>query len=306
MEEVPPRTIEAKLMLMMVLLLFVTGFLLTATNYNASTYGFARKQKQQTTEDSIIYGHVHIAKTAGSGLLNILAYKYERVCSNKANSILLRQSKSDREENCYGFGTSWDHRRDFKTRLDECDYVSIERSSSFWTKQSWSNRHLELHVPCKDPLELLMSSCFHGPKPSGFDCSDKATLDIEQIGKQVKKCLKVVEKDGISRRIDFRFDEPFLISALKHNINVKCYNTDLTFGSYLSYMDQRLTCRNSTFPTNTMCQTKFSGRNRTSECIWQNEALKTQVKKYLLENHFYFAYCKKCLGSSEDLFQEIA
>lgn len=293
-------------MLMIVPFLLVPSFLLIATNYNASTFGFARKhatrkQKKETTEDSIMYGHVHIAKTAGTGLLNILAYRYERVCSNKANSILLREYKKDK---CYLFSTPWDHRRDFETRWDECDYVSMENSSSFWTTTSSSNKYLELHVPCRDPLELLMSNCFHGHKPSGFDCSDKATLDIEQIGKQVRKCLRV-RKGGFSTRIDKRFDEPFLISALKHNINVKCYNTDLTFGSYLSYMDQRLTCRNSTFPTNTMCQTKFSGRNRTSECIWQNEALKTKVKKYLLENHFYFAYCKECLGSSEDLFQEI-
>ena len=61
-----------------------------------------------------------------------------------------------------------------------------------------------------------MSNCFHGTKAPSFDCSDEATLDIEQIRKQVKKCLKGGGKDGsdISGRIDRRFDEPFLISAL--------------------------------------------------------------------------------------------
>ena len=306
MEEVPPRPIEAllvtltssrKLKLMIVSLVLLCSFLLTAINYIASTYGFAsKKQKQETTEDSIIYGHVHVAKTVGSTLLDILAYRYERVCSNKANSILLKKAKREGVGECHTFHTPWDHRRDYLSRLDECDYVSQEGSYLQWAKQNWS-KHLELHIPCKDPLELLMSACFYRTEPPGFDCS-------ERIGKQVKRCLRV--KNGISRRVDNRFDERLLRSALKHNFTVKCYNTDLTFSSYLPYMDQRLTPRNSTTIPNVTCDGNTTGRNRTSECIWQNETLKTQVKKYLLENHFYFAYCMQCLGSSDDLFQERA
>ena len=112
MEKVPPRPIEAlltltssrKLKLMIVSLVLLCSFLLTAINYIASTYGFAsKKQKQETTEDSIIYGHVHVAKTIGTTLLEILAYRYERVCSNKANSILLNQSKKKRWGNAIPF-----------------------------------------------------------------------------------------------------------------------------------------------------------------------------------------------------------
>ena len=71
---------------------------------------------------------MHVAKTAGSSIVNILAYRYDRVCSNKVNSILLRQKGE-----WYDFETPWDHKNYFMGRLDECDYVSQEEKSSLWT-----------------------------------------------------------------------------------------------------------------------------------------------------------------------------
>jgi hypothetical protein len=43
--------------------------------------------------------------------------------------------------------------------------------------------------------------------------------------------------------------------------------------------------------------------------VWMNVITLAKKKSRLcglLENHFYFAHCKECLGSSEDLFPEMA
>lgn len=134
---------------------------------------------QNLTRNNVIYGHVHMAKTGGSSINGMLALQYERVCGNKGYSFNAYQAnnKNTRGETNQKYMVDWG--------FEDCDYISVETGYSVW--RNWGsfwipmteyfhslNMTMELHVPCRDPLEHLMSMC--NMKRRSFDCE---TSDLE-------------------------------------------------------------------------------------------------------------------------------
>ena len=255
----------------------------------------------------VVFGLVHIAKTAGSTINGALAVHFERVCGNKGFSFdaALWNHESDPEKELERL-TSHGHRllsseeeslssqedsmpaKEERTLLtgqhteltsvEDCDYVAEEMHWEGWSEfsQQWP---MELHVPCRDPLEHLMSQCNFKNKKL-FRCD---ALDLEE---EVQNCL--VHTD--SRFSSHLQDDP--------NISLKCFNP-IPVEDYIKYMGtilehKRIDSEYFSRPSNTP-------RNKEEECLWSaGEDFQAKVLSVLMK-HEYYAFCEQCLGTDQEL-----
>jgi hypothetical protein len=178
---------------------------------------------------NVIYGHVHMAKTGGTSLNGILANRFERVCGHKGYSynayINNEIAKEKFSENRHfsrleGFGPDLVRPQDMNDiGYEDCDYISQEIPYSRWIKMFGDAKFLstpmELHIPCRDPLDHLMSNCnyrhFHINCNSGDDA----------FYKSVDKCVIFMN----------RFNQ----NLTKH-FDVKCFDFKEQFTTYIDYM----------------------------------------------------------------------
>eukprot|EP00956_Cyclotella_meneghiniana_P013038 scaffold18620_cov35-Cyclotella_meneghiniana.AAC.1 len=123
----------------------------------------------------ILFGHVHMAKTGGTSLNGILANKFEHVCGHKGYSYDAYQdnerykNRTDSAPSTLAEGESWTRSRVNPVVMnavgyEDCDYISNESNWQFWAKRfggegGFHGVPMELHVPCRDRIEHLMSMC---------------------------------------------------------------------------------------------------------------------------------------------------
>ena len=233
--------------------------------------------------EDVIFGHIHMARTAGSALNWKLSNHFERVCGNKGYSydayVKGMDSKNPDVVKSIGF--------------EDCDYISMETSptnSDFWLLfDDFHDTPMELHVPCREPIDYLMSLC-HYEKVRGraeeFDCAG-ITSDEDMVD-AVNTCLRFID----------RFDDK--LTKLEH-VRVKCYDFKHQFTSYIDYMKTKLQARRFVSePKKQPLKTPWP-RHKDKECIWKDEALKERVENYLVKEVPYFRYCKACVGSENDV-----
>ena len=155
----------------------------------------------------IIYGLAHIAKTGGTTINGELANHFERVCGNKGysydaymtnerfqqtvekranddskkkNHLVMRADQGDSLTKLWPSFNRGNTPRKWMDEVgyDDCDYVAIETKFI----EQWqgvidqAQTRMEMHVPCRDSLDHLMSQCNHFRNP--FSCAeDDATLE---------------------------------------------------------------------------------------------------------------------------------
>ena len=73
-------------------------------------------RNDKVDNNNVVYGHIHMAKTAGSTINGRLSLDFERVCGNKGYSFDSYRRK--------GLGHSWDEFK--KWGWEDCDYLSWE------------------------------------------------------------------------------------------------------------------------------------------------------------------------------------
>lgn len=158
---------------------------------------------------------------------------------------------------------------------EDCDYVSLESHWSAWRSvaQVWP---LELHVPCRDPLEHLMSQCNHRHKK--FDCN------ATNLRQQVQSCLVKPE----------RFHANLTQVA---NLTLKCFNPS-PMQPYLEYMDPLLERKRIQTPY--IHRDSNQPRHKEKECIWENSKVAHRVRQILL-GYDYYQWCDGCMGGENDL-----
>ena len=144
-----------------------------------------------------------------------------------------------------------------------------------------SNARLELHVPCREPIDHLMSQCNY--RGRHFLC------DSADFKNSVRHCVSFM-----NRFPAWLFHNP------QERMPLRCFNENATFSAYKEYMGERLQRRRIrmeyTFvPTN-------KGRNKSTECIWKNQSLMNDVRAYMVQKYEYYNFCDKCLFSESDLF----
>jgi len=265
-----------------------------------------------------IYAHVHIAKTIGTTINADLAHRYERVCGHKGYSYdayghaARLQALANRLDDNRTSSTltvtsdtedtiSKSDRRYNRGRVppsvmaeigfEDCDFVSLESVWESWVRdmplREWRERnvHLEFHIPCRDPLQLMMSQCNRAvPK---FDCF------AEDLVKEVEKCAIATRR--FSRK---------LIPAIHKEMtpalsSFRCFDP-YPPAKYTDYMGTKL--QEKLIPSKSIHRASNAPRNRDTECLWKMDTeFQERVRKILVEKYFYYSFCSQCMGSDDEL-----
>ena len=252
--------------------------------------------------NNITYGHLHMAKTGGTTLNGLLALNYERVCGRKGYSYDYYQANIRFNGTKKGqwnyvkdtFNTlsekhNWNRGRVQQYIMDEigyedCDWISTEKSAEVWERfRNW-HQPIELHVPCREPIDHLMSQCNY--KHRVFDCGAD-NLDLE-----ITRCLVFPN----------RFNIGLENGTILPKDSLKCYDYKVQFTKYMKLMEgtlqrKKITSKYIQRDTNQM-------RNKSRECIWENEFdyVREYVTARLTKSVHYYNFCNRCIGSDIDLF----
>ena len=244
-----------------------------------------------TSHPSILYGHVHIAKTGGTSLNGILANTFERVCGHKGYSYdAFQENERAKILEKEGKGTYPKGRsRVFdpimkEIGFEDCDYISHEAGWQFWSDTFGSGKFhgltMELHVPCRNRIDHLMSQCNSKHKEIACD----AATD-EELFQSVKNCYEHLYRYAHDLQKDFK---------------VRCFDFKKQFNDYQEYMSGILQKRRFQSTPYVKRETNVP-RNQTNECIWGNATVLEKVEKYLLETVTYYQFCDQCMGSENEI-----
>jgi len=229
----------------------------------------------------MIFGHVHMVKTAGSEINGVFAQRFERICGHKgysfdATKFNQRQKKPKDTISEYDRGQV-PLRIMNEIGYHNCDWVSFEAPKHLWGElvDELAPWPLELHLPCRDPIDHLMSQCNYLMRT--FDCKNV------NITRQVERCILETNSYGDSL-------------GLHKNITLKCFNP-IPIEPYLDYMTQFLQPRRIIEP---YIHRDFNRpRNKTNECIW-NSPKKQEVLNIMMKMPYY-RFCNSCIGGKDDL-----
>jgi len=245
--------------------------------------------------NSFVFGHLHMAKTAGSEINGLLASRFERVCGNKGYSYDAYQFNK-RGEIIGGNHTVKESTGDLVNKqikghnrgrvplhimheigFEDCDYISLETEWKQWSEISKTiENNIELHIPCREPISHLMSMCNH--RKIKFNCTGNPD-------KEVGKCL-----------IGFDRFSDALIRDVK--LDLKCFNP-IPIDPYIQYMGDRLQQKRK---ENRYIHRDTNGfRNKDKECIWKIPEIERKVRDILVKNNRFFHFCDVCMGTEKEL-----
>jgi hypothetical protein len=233
-------------------------------------------------------------------------------------SIAIAASKGNNGTHKGVRGTHFDRGRVGKIIMNEigyenCDYISHETKWTFWpnlmnelnninNNQNNNNNNnnitLELHVPCREPLQHLMSMASHFHKK--YICDENETkITIE----------KAIHKVYMNHLGDMRFSNKLLNTNANENANanannnieLKCFNP-FPLENYINYMSDKLQHRRFYIPKYVKRDTNAK-HSKSSECIWDStsEEYKQKVIQLLINKHPYMKFCYDCIGSNNEL-----
>lgn len=234
---------------------------------------------QPIIHSNTTYGHIHMAKTGGTTLNGILALNYERVCGHKGYSYDYVQANKrfKNSENWRSVSDSLTQKKLYnrgrvpvdimeEIGYEDCDWISQEGNWDFWLENFLASS-MELHLPCRDPLDHLMSQCNFWHKT--FNC------DATNLEHEIKKCVVFLN----------RF-------SLKLAGMTKCYDYNLQFTSYMKLMSQTLLSRKIT--DKYVHRSTNDPRNKTKECIWYaSEEFRQKVNAIMISNYDYYSFCDR-------------
>mmetsp|Transcript_429 Transcript_429/g.567 ORF Transcript_429/g.567 Transcript_429/m.567 type:complete len:238 (+) Transcript_429:166-879(+) len=234
-----------------------------------------------------------MARTAGSYLNGALALNYERVCGHKGYSYDAFQVNERYKKNPAHVDSWGKHFKDYsrfrvpvhimdEIGYEDCDWISNELGWQWWNKfQSWKVI-LELHLPCRTPVDHMRSNC------------NAEELEINCQGDlpgQIQKCMHNYE----------RFHPSLNDSKKFPNFQLKCFNQSL-LSTYVEYMGTKLQRKR--------VQSEFTyrppdpPRKTKNRCLQTNETARSQINAYLTNKLDYFKFCDACLNSAQDLLKD--
>eukprot|EP00542_Grammatophora_oceanica_P009133 CAMPEP_0194044652 /NCGR_PEP_ID=MMETSP0009_2-20130614/16090_1 /TAXON_ID=210454 /ORGANISM="Grammatophora oceanica, Strain CCMP 410" /LENGTH=279 /DNA_ID=CAMNT_0038689229 /DNA_START=141 /DNA_END=980 /DNA_ORIENTATION=+ len=261
-----------------------------------------RQPPQGFIHSDITYGHVHMAKTAGTEINGMLASRFERVCGHKGNSYDLYQSQLRRQEK------TAEERSDSIAKLypkyhrarvpqpilkevgyEDCDYISQEEKWTVWP-DIMDNFKMEIHVPCRDPIQHLMSQCHS--KGATFDCDAAMNKNLKA---EVEKCFVFINRFSQELRTNNNNSSS---TSTTTTTTFKCFDP-IPLERYMDYMSTKLQPRKKPFDYIRVSKP----RNKETECIWDHPKLLERVKNVLLKTDYY-QFCDECTGSENDLYYD--
>jgi hypothetical protein len=193
---------------------------------------------------------------------------------------------------------------------ENCNYISQESVWNFWPtlikdlNQKNNNNYynnnnnnstvltLELHVPCREPLQHLMSMASHFNK--------KYVCDEQELNITIPQAIDTVYMKEFG---DSRFSTTLLLNSSdnNNNIDLKCFNP-FPLENYIHYMKDKLHSRR--FPVlHYQQRTTNQQHEKATECIWDSTSAdyKQKVIQLLIEKHPYMKFCSDCIGSKNEL-----
>jgi len=294
-------TIRANAFLVLVLSIVL---LLSSYRTPLATVLLADKNTTSTQEDgwwkrpNVVYGLVHMAKTAGTEINGELANHFERVCGNKGYSYdaletnkrtknfplkpgqhITTANLSDAVSKLYPYNNRGNPPPQFSAEIgyDDCDYIALETKAGDWSKFT-SLFPMELHVPCREPLDSLMSQANFRMKT--FICN-ASNLEAE-----------------IDRHVLYldRFQDTLENSP---NITVKCFNP-FPVHRYLDYMGNIL--QRKRIESEYFHRDMNRKRDMDKECIWKaGPEFQDKVRSIMLQKYEWYNFCDRCIGSDQEL-----
>ena len=259
-----------------------------------------------SNHSNIIYGHVHMVKTAGTTINGLLASSYDNVCGNKGYSLDYYEynervrNSTNHDVRKVALDSVSNQTNDPMTNrgrvpfaivqeigFQNCDYISLEHSWEIWRqlRQSLPKQYkLELHVPCRDPLDHLMSMCLY--RNWDFDCRS-TNLEAE-----IEACV-------------FGMNRFSLQLTTLPNVEVKCF-APIPVEPYIEYMHPFLQTRRIPVAYVHRDSNGAGGPRdeiiKGDECLGWYPHIADQVQTILLEKYDYYRWCDECLGlSANDL-----
>jgi len=251
---------------------------------------------------SVVFGHVHMPKTAGTTLNGNLSLHFERVCGHKGYSYDAYQVNKRSKKKSGNQGDSIGNSFDGYSRArvpgsileeigyEDCDWISVEDSWTFWKQfESW-DLPLELHVPCRPSIDHLLSQCNHHEDQGNVK---RRTFFCEgDVANETSKCL--IGMDRFSSK---------LLSL--RNVNVKCFDWQFGFNGQYSEFITRKGLQKKRRTAEFHVRSTNEPRRKYEECLWGNSSNRKLVEAYLISNYEYYKFCDKCMGSKDDLFTSI-
>ena len=226
-------------------------------------------------------GHIHIAKTGGTTLNEIMANRYNFVCGNKgysfdyyqANARARGHSRPGQTKDSVGrLYAGYDRTRvpfDIMRErgFENCLWVSLEEEMARWHYFDKWLEPLELHLPCRDPIDHFMSQVnFRGIH---LDCTK---FQMGHVGNYLVA------------------PERFAIKDIPKNVSVRCIHFHKQF---TEYPDVTNLPKKRYFQKLNVLRTNRA-RKIQNECIWKNHTLQAELKKYLFDNYDYYRFCNTC------------
>jgi hypothetical protein len=250
--------------------------------------------QQHTQHPDVIYGHAHIAKTAGTTLNGNLSMHYERICGHKGYSYDALSTNERARANNHFLEYSGDSYSKLVKQSNRgkvppsimreigfhnCDWISHESRWQAWLRfQNWSIP-MELHVPCRSPVDHLMSQCNYWRK--AFDCNLTGQAMIEQI----EGCIVYIHQ---------RYNK-----KLNATFPTKCFDHVRT-SEYMDWIGKRLQKRR--IEADYAFRASNRKRHKEQECVWDRPDVQQVITNHLIANYDYYNFCDQCLGSEHDLF----
>ncbi len=156
-------------------------------------------------------------------------------------------------------------------------YIGIEKFGD----NKFHQIPLEMHVPCRDPIDHLMSQCNYHHQHLACDAATE-----KEYFASVGKCFV---------RLNERYNHD-----LEKHFDVKCYDFKNQFGGYLDYLNEKLENRRYEAEAYVRRETN-DPRDKESECIWKRPDLLEKTRTYLINNIDYYGFCNKCLGTENEI-----
>lgn len=268
-----------------------------------------------------IYGHLHMAQTSGTDINGKLAARYEHVCGNRGYSLDYYQY-NERVRNSTNYdipllgvdsisiiskdNTMNRGRLPFSIMqeigFEDCDWISLEQPWKVWPDLLHTlGRHwqLELHVPCRDPLDHLLSMCHESGHD--FDCRANSTTTGTTLESEIAACVLAMDRFSLE------------LLEFHANIRLTCF-ASAPMDRYISYMSHRLESKRISanyvargsdneiqgLDDDNDYDDEYDDKQQ-QECLRQNLPIANQVRQILLDNYEYFRWCHECLESDHDL-----
>jgi hypothetical protein len=166
--------------------------------------------------------------------------------------------------------------------FSDCDWITHEKNAQQWIQIADSlDVGLELHVPCRDELNHLMS--MYNFQGKTFDCN------APNLKTHIRDSIP-----GIMAR------KRFSLPLLSHpNITLKCFDPvpPTRYRNYMGTILQRKRVESNYVP-----RASNKPRDTSSECIWeQSEEFQNHVRDLVRDVFIMHSFCHTCMGTVDEL-----